>query len=89
MHPNDISSATTSGVKAPNSLPWRQWRKNSHFNAFWGRNYVIVIFFTHYLWETMKWNQSFNLIKSTLLEDLVGSISYPHLLAGENDTFPD
>ena len=24
-----------------------------------------------------------------LLEDLVGSISYPHLLAGENDTFPD
>ena len=57
MHPNDISSATTSGVKAPNSFPWR------HFNAIWGRNYVIVIFFTHYLWETMKWNQSFNLIK--------------------------
>ena len=54
---------TTIGIKASNSLPWRQWRKNSHFNAFWGRNYVIVIFFTHYLWETMKWNQSFNLIK--------------------------
>ena len=61
MHPNDISSATTIGIKDPNSLPWRQWRKNSHFNAFC--YYIIAIFFTHYLWETMKWNQSFNLIK--------------------------